>query len=60
MGLFIASGCAQRPDPAHRDGASDAQIASAAKLLIEAEISLAGLVRIVLRAADLNINTDAP
>jgi hypothetical protein len=38
-----------------KDPASDARKASAAKPLIEADISLAGLVRILARAADLQI-----
>jgi hypothetical protein len=37
------------------DPAIDARIASAAKPLIEADISLPGLVRILARAADLYI-----
>jgi hypothetical protein len=41
------------------DPVIDAQTGSAAKLLIEADISLPGLVRILARAADLQINGGA-
>jgi hypothetical protein len=41
------------------DPAIDAQTASAAKLLIESDISLPGLVRILACAADLQINGGA-
>jgi hypothetical protein len=41
------------------DPAIDARIASAAKPLIEADISLPGLVRILARAAELQINGGA-
>jgi hypothetical protein len=41
------------------DPAIDVRIASAAKPLIEADISLPGLVRILARAADLQINGGA-
>ena len=39
--------------------AIDAQMASAARLLIETDISLPGHVRIVARAADLQVNGGA-
>jgi hypothetical protein len=41
------------------DPAIDARIASAAKPLIEADISLPGLIRILARAADLQITGGA-
>jgi hypothetical protein len=41
------------------DPAIDAPIASAAKPLIEVDISLPGLVRILVRAADLQITEGA-
>jgi len=39
--------------------AIDAQMASAARLLIETDINLPGHVRIVARAADLQVNGGA-
>ena len=41
------------------DPAIDVRIASAAKPLIEADISLPGLIRILARAADLQITEGA-